>query len=69
MQMQRHDTAACPVCCARLWFGLKAEPNGWKVYYECDECRFEKLVGRVSIESVSGRDEAQMKAESMGKQI
>jgi|AntDeeMinimDraft_4_1070355.scaffolds.fasta_scaffold05772_2 RNase P subunit RPR2 len=66
MQMQRHDTATCLDCRARLWFGLAAETNGWTVYYECDECGFEERAGRISMAEVSGPDEAHCRAEAMG---
>lgn len=67
MQMQRHDSATCPRCGSRLWFGLKSEATGWSVYYDCDDCGFEERVGWVAMADVSSRDEAHERAASMGE--
>ena len=69
MQMQRHDTSACPDCGSRLWLGLKAEATGWSVYYDCNDCGFERRVGRVAMADVSSEDEAWERATAMGDRL
>jgi hypothetical protein len=69
MQMVKHDTAACPACGSALWFGTKSEGTGWKVYYECTACEFERQPGRVPVGEVESRDEVMNRAESMGRRF
>lgn len=69
MHLRRHDWAECPDCGSRLWYGLKAESTGWKVYYECNRCRFEKRVGRVPMAEVESRDDAAIRAKEMGGKL
>jgi len=69
MQMVRHDTATCPTCDSRLWFGISSEANGWTVYYECGECGFEQRAGRVAMRDIDSRDDVWDRAEEMGEVI
>ncbi|WP_435119193.1 hypothetical protein [Halolamina sp. C58] len=69
MQMVKHDSATCAACGGALWFGTKSEGNGWKVYYECDDCGFERRAGRVTVDEVESRDEVRNRAEAMGEQF
>jgi len=67
MLTTEHGEATCPECNAPLYFGLKREATGWKVYYECDDhCGFERMAGRVSLSKVGSREEAYDRAEAMG---
>lgn len=65
MHLQRHDSAECPTCDSLLWYGLKAEATGWKVFYECGDCCYEKRVGRVAMADVESRDDAVERAVDM----
>ena len=69
MQMERHDFANCPYCNQRLWFGVKEEGTGWSVYYECGECSFERMVGRISLADVDERCNVRTRAKRMGKRL
>lgn len=69
MHLRRHDWAECPTCGSRLWYGLKAEATGWTVYYECDDCCFEKRVGWVAMADVESRDDAANRAREMGAKL
>ena len=69
MQLVKHDTATCPTCGGALWFGTKPEGSGWKVYYECTACGFERRAGRVAMNEVESRDEAWDRAEAMGEEF
>lgn len=66
MHLRRHDWAECPACGSRLWYGLKQEPTGWKVHYECSDCSFEKRVGWIAMSDVGNRDDAAQRAKEMG---
>ena len=50
----KHESATCPDCGTPLVYGLKEEPSGWKVYYECNNrCGFERMTGRVKLSKVA----------------
>lgn len=69
MDLYEHDERRCRWCGERLWYGLKEEPSGWKVYYCCqssDGCGRERMVGRIARSSVDHIDAVYRKAESMG---
>lgn len=65
MLMERHESANCPSCRSTLWFGTKEEATGWKVFYECEECPFERRVGRIPMSDVDDRNDLQSRAERM----
>lgn len=69
MHLRRHETAECPSCGSLLWYGLKAETAGWKVYYECVDCWFEKRVGRVVMADVESHNDAVKRALEMGNRL
>lgn len=69
MQMERHDTASCPHCGSVLWFGVKEEGSGWSVYYECDECWFEEMVGYVSRSELGDSDDVREHAKEIWRGI
>lgn len=69
MHLRRHGVAECPTCDSPLWYGLKAEATGWKVHYECGDCCFEKLVGRVALADVTSHDEVVKRAVDMGTRL
>jgi hypothetical protein len=63
-----HESATCPHCGRPLWYSLKGESSGWKVFYNCPPdsgCGREWMVGRVALGGVSTRDEAFEQAASM----
>lgn len=63
-----HESAVCPDCESPLWYSLKHEASGWKVFYDCladGGCGREWMVGRVALSRVSNRDEAYEQAASM----
>jgi hypothetical protein len=67
MIFTEHREATCPDCFAPLCYGLKQEPNGWKVYYECGEqCGFERMVCWVRMTDVAHRDETEEQVHGMG---
>ena len=69
MLLQQHPDATCPYCNRRLWFGTKAEPTGWKVFYVCHDdrgCGREWLRGRISRSSVERVDDVAQLAEDFG---
>ena len=68
MLLSEHDTASCDRCGSKMWYGLKEEPTGWKVFYVCDlptGCGSEWGIGRISRIDVESVDEAYRRAESM----
>jgi hypothetical protein len=68
MDLYEHDERQCRWCGERLWYGLKEEPTGWKVYYFCrspDGCSRERMIGRIPRSSVDHIDAVYRKAESM----
>lgn len=69
MQMERHDSATCPYCRQGLWFGVKEEGTGWSVYYECSDCSFERMVGRIPLQDVNERNEVRVQAKKMGERL
>lgn len=69
MQFTEHDSRQCEWCGEPLWYGLKEEPSGWKVYYSClseGGCGWERMVGRVSRTAVDHLDEVYREAAAMG---
>lgn len=58
MFFQEHQTATCEWCGERLWYGVKEEARGWKVFYACREgCHREWMAGRVSRIGIGHIDE------------
>lgn len=72
MLSRKHPDTRCPWCGASLWFGLKSEPTGWKVQYDCagtDGCGREYSPGRISMADVESEDEAYRYARRLGSQV
>lgn len=72
MLSRKHPDARCPWCGSPLWFGLKSEPTGWKVQYDCtgsDGCGREYSPGRVSRFDTGDEDEAYRQAERLGSRL
>lgn len=71
MHLRRHPSAVCDYCGSSLYYGLKAEQAGWKVFYECtdDDCRPNTSVSFVPIRRVSGIDEVYEHAEQIGRDL
>ncbi|WP_440991211.1 hypothetical protein [Haloarchaeobius baliensis] len=67
METYRHDEATCPRCLAALYYGTKAEPSCWKVYYLCSDCDWEAMAGRVDRAAISHQDELWERAENLGE--
>lgn len=68
MFLREHETAACRYCAESLWYGVKSETFGWKVYQVCDGadgCGRERMVGRISMANVDHRDEVSELAAKM----
>jgi hypothetical protein len=68
MLFSKHDTASCDQCGSTVWYGLKKEPTGWKVFYVCDletGCGSEWRVGWIGLAEVKSIDDAYQRAESM----
>jgi hypothetical protein len=66
MLLRKHPTAVCDLCNEPLWYGVKEEPTGWKVYYHCnseDGCGKEWSVGRIARSDVENLDEVYSRAE------
>lgn len=69
MLSRKHPDARCPRCGEPLWYGLKAEPTGWKVQYDCagaEGCGRELSPGRIPRSDVTTEDEAYRRAERLG---
>lgn len=72
MLLSEHDTASCDRCGSTVWYGLKEEPTGWKVFYVCNPrtgCGSEWNVGWVKRGNVESIDEAYQRAESMWTEL
>jgi hypothetical protein len=72
MLSRRHPDARCPWCGEPLWFGLKSEPTGWKVQYDCagpEGCGRELSPGRISVSEVATDDEAVERAAALGSAL
>jgi len=68
MLLSEHHKASCDRCGSPVWYGLKEEPTGWKVFYVCDPqtgCGSEWRVGWIGRSDVDSMDEAYRRAESM----
>ncbi len=58
MFFRQHPEATCRLCNEGLWYGVKEEPTGWKVFYACkDGCHREWMVGLVSRGEIEHVDE------------
>lgn len=72
MLLSEHDIASCGRCGSTVWYGLKEEPTGWKVFYVCDPragCGSEWQMGRIRRGNVESMDEAHRRAESMWTEL
>ncbi|WP_226012312.1 hypothetical protein [Halomicrobium salinisoli] len=68
MLFVEHESATCPLCGSPVWYALKEEVSGWKVFYQCrgpSGCGSEWQRGRVALSDVDSRDEAYEQAASM----
>lgn len=68
MHLSEHDHAVCPACGEPLWYGVKEESSGWKVFYVCESasgCGREFATGRIRLSTVDHRDEVYARAETM----
>jgi len=68
MYLYRHESTTCRWCGKPLWYGLKEEASGWKVFYSCDPadgCGWERMTGRIPLSSVDHHDDVYERAESM----
>ena len=66
MLLSEHDTASCEQCGAAVWYGVKEEPTGWKVFHVCDPqvgCGSERRVGRITRADIESMDEVHRRAE------
>jgi hypothetical protein len=68
MLFHDHDEATCPICEATVFYTLKDEPSCWKVLYECDECSWSEMPGRISRDDVAHEDDAWDRAVEFGEQ-
>jgi len=69
MDLHEHGSRRCRWCGEPLWYGVKEEPSGWKVFYCCrssDGCGRERMAGRIPRSSVDHLDQVYERAESMG---
>jgi len=72
MLLSEHDKVSCRRCGSTMWYGLKEEPTGWKVFYVCDPqtgCGSEWRIGRISRTNIESLDEAHRRAESMWTEL
>lgn len=72
MLLSEHDIASCDRCGSTVWYGLKREPTGWKVFYVCDPrtgCGSEWQMGWIRRGTVGSIDEAYRRAESMWTEL
>ena len=64
--LRKHPTAVCDYCDEPLWYGVKEEPTGWKVYSHCrgdDSCGKERSAGRISRADIESIDDVYARAE------
>lgn len=66
ISFRKHERATCPECDAELYFGTKEEASGWKVYYECRGCPFDRMAGWIRLAEINHRDEVYESAEEFG---
>lgn len=72
MLFREHPAARCPWCGSTLYFGVKAEAQGWKIQYACadtDGCGRELSPGRVPRDEFPDRDAAHQHAEELGRAL
>lgn len=63
MLMCRSDSGVCRHCGGRLLYGVKEEPELWKVYIRCDECGREFVGERIRRSEISHIDDVYARAE------
>lgn len=71
MLLRKHRKS-CRQCGEALWYGVKEEPTGWKVFYVCRnsaECGREWFVGRIPREGPDHLDEVFAEAQQMAPGI
>jgi hypothetical protein len=60
VNLRKHHDRACRWCDTRLWYGVKEESTGWKVFYVChtaDGCGREWYAGRIERKSIKNYDD------------
>lgn len=68
----RKHCNSCRRCGETLWYGVKEEPAGWKVFYEChnyEDCGRERYVGRIPREHTEHLDDVFAQAQQMAPKI
>ena len=67
MWMTGHQDANCPECGGGLLYGTKEEATSYKVFYECSECTWEAMAGRVTLSEIDHQDEVDERARELGE--
>lgn len=60
MNLRKHPDEVCQWCKIPIWYGVKKEPTGWKVFYVCDGpdgCGREWYAGRIDQDDIRSDDE------------
>jgi hypothetical protein len=68
VNLKKHHNEVCWWCGTHLWYGVKQEPTGWKVFYECNGpngCGREWCTGRIDRSGIHSTDEVFARAADM----
>jgi len=68
----RKHRKSCRCCGETLWYGVKEESAGWKVFYACtnlEDCGREWYAGRIPRERIGHYDEVFVEAQKMASEI
>jgi len=69
MRLRKHEDALCRRCRRKsVWYGLKEEATGWKVFCVCgreEQCGHEWKAGWIPTNGVDSKDEAYQRGEGL----